>query len=383
MFSLFARQKDDKAKVEALSKSQAVIEFTPDGVILDANENFCKAVGYSLAEIKGQHHRMFVDPEEARGPAYQQLWDNLKSGRFQAAEYKRFGKGGREIWIQASYNPLFDKRGRVYKVVKFATDITEAKLRNADYEGQLAAISKSQAVIEFKPDGTVIKANENFLATLGYSASEVVGQHHRMFCDPDYVKTPEYRQLWDELRAGKYQAGVFRRLGKGGKEIWIQASYNPIYDPSGRLTKVVKYATDITEQVQKRQIGAVVDQKFSSMVGALGGVTQQTAMAATAATQTAASVQTVASAAEELSSSIQEISSSVARTKSAVGDVVREVELADKNTGKLAEGARSMTSIIEFIQDIASNINLLALNATIESARAGEAGKGLRWWPAK
>lgn len=249
-------------------------------------------------------------------------------------------------------------------------------MRNADFEGQLNAIGKSQAVIEFNPDGTVIKANDNFLSVLGYTLAEIAGQHHSMFCDPTYVKSPEYKKFWDDLRSGKYQADIFRRLGKGGKEVWIQASYNPIYDPCGRLVKVVKYATDITEQVQKRQIGEVVDQKFATMVGALGDVTHQTATAASAATQTAASVQTVAAGAEELSSSIQEISSSITRTKSAVEEAIGEVSAADKNTARLAEGASSMTGIIEFIQDIASNINLLALNATIESARAGEAGKG-------
>lgn len=376
--SFFSSQKnqDDQAKLAAISRSQAVIEFSPEGTILDANENFLKVMGYQIDEIRGKHHRMFVDPVDVAKPAYQDFWANLRAGKFQSAEYKRLGKGGKEVWIQASYNPLFDKNGKVYKVIKFASDTTDAKLRNADFEGQLAAISKSQAVIEFKPDGTVIKANENFLNTLGYSLNEIVGQHHRMFCDTTYTRSSDYARFWDDLRAGKYQADVFRRLGKGNKEVWIQASYNPIYDPSGRLVKIVKFATDITEQVKKRQIGEVVDSKFTTMVGALGEVTHQTATAASAATQTAANVQTVASGAEELSSSIQEISSSVVRTKQSVEQAIKEVEAADRNTTKLSDGARSMTSIIDFIQDIASNINLLALNATIESARAGEAGKG-------
>jgi methyl-accepting chemotaxis protein len=187
-----------------------------------------------------------VTPSDAAGREYQQFWADLRAGRYQAAEYKRVGKGGKDVWIQASYNPVLDASGKPIKIVKYATDITDAKLRNADYQGQLAAIGKAQAVIEFDLDGTIRTANENFLVTLGYRLDEVQGRHHRMFVTPAFGASREYQQFWADLAAGTYQAGEYKRVGKGGKEVWIQASYNPILDMSGRPFKVVKYATDVT-----------------------------------------------------------------------------------------------------------------------------------------
>ena len=236
------------AKVAAISKTQAVIEFNLDGTVLTANQNFLDALGYTLEEVKGKHHRMFVDSAYAQSNEYRQFWEKLNRGEFDAAEYKRIGKGGREVWIQASYNPLLDKQGKPFRVVKFAIDVTATKLRNADFEGQLNAVSKAQAVIEFKMDGTVLTANENFLKVLGYSLEEIKGRHHRMFVDSDYAQKAEYRAFWDKLNRGEYDAGEYKRIGKGGKEIYIQASYNPIFDLNGKPFKVVKYATDITRQ---------------------------------------------------------------------------------------------------------------------------------------
>ncbi len=242
---------DLKGQLAAINKAQAVIEFNLDGTIITANENFLNLLHYRLDEIQGQHHSMFVDPAARATAEYQQFWADLNAGKFQAAEYKRIGKGGKEVWIQASYNPIFDRDGKLMKVVKFATDVSATKLQNADYQGQLAAISKAQAVIEFKVDGTVITANENFLNVLGYRLEEIKGQHHSMFCDANFRMSAEYRQFWSELNAGKYQAAEYKRIGKGGREVWIQASYNPIFDLNGRAFKVVKYATDVTAQKLK------------------------------------------------------------------------------------------------------------------------------------
>ena len=236
----------DSAQLEAIHKSQAVIEFQPDGTIVNANSNFLSTVGYQLDEIQGRHHRMFVDPAYANNVEYQEFWASLSRGEFRAGEFKRFGKGGKEIWIQASYNPIFDKSGKVISVVKFAADISAEKLKWADFQGQLNAISKSQAVIEFNLDGTIRTANENFLQTLGYTLEEVQGRHHSLFVETAYANSIEYRIFWDDLRAGKYQAAEYKRLGKNNKEVWIQASYNPIFDANGRPFKVVKYATDVT-----------------------------------------------------------------------------------------------------------------------------------------
>jgi methyl-accepting chemotaxis protein len=237
---------DFQGQIAAINKAQAVIEFNLDGTVITANDNFLNALGYTLNEIKGQHHSMFVEPAFRASAEYKQFWRDLNEGKFQAAEYKRIGKGGKEVWIQASYNPIFDLNGKPFKVVKYATDMTATKLQTADFQGQIAAVGKAQAVIEFHLDGTVITANDNFLNALGYTLNEIKGQHHSMFVDPVYRASAEYKQFWRVLNDGKFQAAEYKRIGKGGKEIWLQASYNPILDLNGRPFKVVKFATDIS-----------------------------------------------------------------------------------------------------------------------------------------
>ena len=237
-----------KGQIDAISKAQAVIEFTLDGHVMTANENFLKVMGYSLNEIKGQPASMFAD--QALISEYRKLWEKLGRGEYDAGQYKRIGKGGREVWVQASYNPILDLKGKPMKVVEYATDITEQKLANANFEGQIAAINRAQAVIEFGLDGKVLTANDNLLKTLGYTLDEIRGQHHSMFVDPAYRQSPEYRAFWDRLGRGEFDAGQYKRIGKGGREVWIQASYNPIFDLNGKPMKVVKYATDITAQKQ-------------------------------------------------------------------------------------------------------------------------------------
>ena len=198
------RLAEAEAELAALGRSQAVIEFETDGTIRRANENFLGVIGYTLGEIQGKHHRMFVDAAYANSRDYVEFWDDLARGRFRAGEFKRIARGGKEVWIQASYNPITDASGRVIKVVKYASDITAAKLSAADAQGQIAAIGKSQAVIEFELDGTIKHANDNFLAALGYSLEEIKGKHHRLFVDPAYASSPEYTRFWRELAAGQY-----------------------------------------------------------------------------------------------------------------------------------------------------------------------------------
>lgn len=378
--SLFSNSKDLKAMVAALDKSQAVIEFDIDGTILTANANFLNALGYTLDEIKGRHHRMFVDPAYAESAEYKAFWDKLRRGEYDAAEYKRLGKGGREVWIQASYNPILGVNGKPYKVIKYATDITAAVMKNADYQGQIAAIGKSQAVIEFNMDGTIVWANQNFLNVMGYTLDEIKGRHHSMFAEPAYANSPAYKAFWEKLRRGEYEAAEYKRLGKGGREVWIEASYNPILDPNGKPFKVVKYATDVTAKVLARQeaerTGAIVNQNLERIVDTVATVGEKSVAALTASTETLSTVQTVAAAAEELNSSIQEIAQSMSISKNAVDQVIEQTEQAGKSTQLLSENANAMSGIVDLIENIASQINLLALNATIESARAGEAGKG-------
>jgi methyl-accepting chemotaxis protein len=245
---------DLEAIYQALDRVQAIIEFDLDGKVLTANENFLRTFGYEASEIVGQHHRIFCDPAYAATPEYTEFWKKLGRGEYDAAEFKRLGKGGREIWLQASYNPILDADGRPMKVVKFATDVTAEKLQTAEYQGKVSAIEKVQAVIEFELDGTVITANENFLHIFGYRLEEVIGKHHRIFCDPGYAESPEYVQFWQKLGRGEYESGEFKRISKEGADVWLQASYNPIFDVDGRPRKVVKFASDITLEIEKRSL---------------------------------------------------------------------------------------------------------------------------------
>ena len=239
---------------QALDRVQAIIEFELDGTIVSANEKFLETFGYQFDEIVGKHHRIFCDPEYAASEEYREFWKELGRGEAREAEFRRLGKGGKEIWLRASYNPILDKDGEPVRVVKFATDVTEAKRQTAEYEGRMQAIDRVQAVIEFELDGTVIKANENFLRIFGYTLDEVAGKHHRLFCDPGYAESRDYAEFWQRLGRGEFDSGEFRRIAKDGSEVWLQASYNPILDASGRPHKVVKFAADITEEVQKRSL---------------------------------------------------------------------------------------------------------------------------------
>ncbi len=342
------RSMADAGKIAAINRSQAVIEFNLDGTIITANENFLKTMGYGLSEIQGKHHSLFVTPAERDSAAYREFWAALNRGDYQAGEYKRIGKGGREVWIQASYNPILDENGKPFAVVKFATDVTEQKLRTADLAGQIAAIGKSQAVIEFNLDGTIINANDNFLRTLGYSLGEIKGKHHSLFVEPTERDSAAYREFWAALNRGEYKAGEYKRIGKGGKDVWIQASYNPILDLNGKPFKVVKYATDTTKQVLMR----MGNERVRGML------------------------ETVAAGAEELNASVREISEAMVKSKNSALSAVERVASADSQTKRLSDAAQAMSGIAEIIGDITGQINLLALNATIESARAGEAGRG-------
>ena len=427
------RQAELEEQVKALHRVQAVIEFHLDGTIVHANDNFLQTLGYTLEEIQGRHHAMFVDAEYAKSREYQDFWANLGRGEFNAGQYRRIGKGGREIWIQASYNPVFDSDGRPYKVVKFATDITAQKFQAADFAGQLAAINKSQAVIEFDLEGRILAANENFLAAMGYALEEVRGQHHSMFAEPEHRQSAEYQAFWAKLGRGEYDAGQYRRLGKGGREVWIQASYNPIYDMNGRPFKVVKYATDITAQVrdtlalqqavaQTREVVAAAQagdltghiatqdktgpiaelcEGINALVEAMAGIIAQIKLAADTIAVGASeiaegnsdlSVRTEQQAAslEETAVSMKGLTATVRRTADNArqanqlaggavevaaqgGQVVHDVV---STMSLINDSSRRIVDIIGVIDGIAFQTNILALNAAVEAARAGEHGRG-------
>lgn len=232
----------------AINKSQGTVEFNMNGILTDANERFLNIVGYTLDEIKGKHHRIFCDETYVNSHEYTEFWEKLNKGEYDEGEYKRYGKDGKEAYLQASYNPIFDINNFPTRVIKFATDVTERKTRNAEFEGILSAINKSQGTIEFNMDGTIITANDKFLSVVGYTLEEIKGKHHRIFCEDSYTFSPEYNAFWEKLNCGKFDAGVYKRVGKNNKEVYIQATYNPIFDVNNKPIKVIKFATDVTER---------------------------------------------------------------------------------------------------------------------------------------
>ena len=379
LFSFFKRNTLSLAKetLSALDKSLAVIEFDPQGNILRANDNFLSVMEYELTEIVGKHHAIFVPDEVRNSPDYKSFWSDLREGNFKSAAFPRITKSGQRVWIEATYNPVLNDKGKVVKIVKFASDITKRQAKMADFESKVNAISRSQAVIEFDLYGNILDANDNFLSAMGYQLSEVVGKHHKIFVDPHYSSSPEYEEFWKDLGRGNFCAKQFKRITKSGREIWIEASYNPVFDPDGNPYKVIKYATDITEQVSLlSDLKAMIDTNFTEIDHSLGELDQRSGVATTSCEETSANVQAVAAGTEQLAASIAEISRSMDEARASTDHVFEKAVQAGASTGRMTEVVGAMSNIIDVIQGIAGQINLLALNATIEAARAGDAGKG-------
>lgn len=360
---------DAAATLRAIERSQAVIEFALDGTILRANQTFLDLLGYTASEVVGQHHRIFVTAEEAGSAAYAAFWETMRRGEFVAAQFKRIAKTGAEIWIEASYNPVLDPAGTLVRVVKVATDVTRQKMNFADMSGQINAVNLSQAVIEFTLDGTVLKANPLFLDVLGYRLEEIVGRHHAMFVPEEERNSPAYLAFWRKLNGGTFVASQFRRIAKDGHDVWIAATYNPIFDLNGKPFKIVKYATDVTGHVQLLR-------RLRGVIGEVGETLDRSNNQAQMAMGAADAVQTMAASTEALVASVREIADMTLRSKAATDNAWERADEAGVATRRLGECSTAMGKIVELIRTIAGQINLLALNATIEAARAGEAGRG-------
>ncbi|NER59196.1 PAS domain S-box protein [Pseudomonas sp. MAFF212428] len=333
---------DSNAKLAAIGRSMAMIEFSPDGIILDANENFCKTMGYSAEEIRGKHHRLFCEERYAKTDGYRQLWRDLARGEARSGTFLRLNKAHQDVWLEASYMPVFGAGQQVTSVIKVASDITRRVSEEHEHDSLLKAISRSMATIEFTPEGHVISANDNFLKTMHYRAEEVVGQHHRLFCHRSESESSAYKAFWASLNRGEYHSHRFERVNKLGQMVYLEASYNPIFDTRGRLYKVVKFASDITQQV----------------------CTQQTAAEAAHAT----SVQNDACA--------RKGSEVVQHTVQVIEEISRELNAAARSIDAVSKQSELIGQIVQTIRSIADQTNLLALNAAIEAARAGEHGRG-------
>ncbi|MGY4641364.1 methyl-accepting chemotaxis protein [Pseudomonas sp. TE24901] len=331
--------------LEAIERSMAVIEFDLHGNVLRANDNFLKTLGYRAEQILGQPHRMFCTPAFARSAEYNQLWTQLRNGQFQSGTFERVAGDGHSVWLEASYNPVRDETGQVIKVVKYAMDVTPRLQAESEANAKLGAIDRAMAVIEFNLDGTILTANANFLQRMGYSLAQIQGQHHRLFCKPELANSAAYTEFWKRLNQGELFNGQFERVDKHGQTVWLEANYNPVYDASGRLCKVVKFASDVTARVQQHAADA----------------------------QSAAQAYHISLNTRDIAEKGADV---IQQTASGMRDIAADIDGSSQLIAKLGERSQQITAIVNTIRGIADQTNLLALNAAIEAARAGEQGRG-------
>ncbi|WP_421350018.1 methyl-accepting chemotaxis protein [Aeromonas veronii] len=331
-----------QAFIDAVKVGVATISFTPSGEILEANPLFLNLVGYSEQEVIGKHHRIFCDAHYVQSSSYAQFWEQLRQGHSHSGTYQRFDKQGRELWLEATYFPV-KLDGKVVRVVKIASDITESYQQLSRQKAIISALDRALAIIEFTPKGEIVTANQNFLSCVGYSLSQLKGQHHRLFCDESFYR--EQPHFWDDLAHGQLKSGLFSRRDSHGNEIWLEATYNPIKDESGKVVKVIKFASEVTERIKRAQA-------VSEAANIAQTISQETTCFAETGSELLAASVAISSA----------ISEQVSRTSGLIG--------------QLNEQSKSIEAIVSTISSIAEQTNLLALNAAIEAARAGDQGRG-------
>ena len=330
----------------ALDRSTAVVELSPEGVVLAANDNFSAVMGFAPGALVGQKHAALCEPDYVNSPVYHQFWADLRAGQYFRGRFKRRHQSGRVVWLEATYNPVLDEgSGKVTRIIKFAVDVTAQVEEEIRTTALVKAIERSMAVVEFTPDGTVLRANDNFLDLMGYGAGEVVGQHHRMFCEAGHAASPEYTAFWASLRSGRFISGQFGRVTRRGEPIWLEASYNPVFDLDGKIERIVKTASDVTGQVLRYRAEQ-----------------ESAAMASEAAVET-----------EKISSEGEAI---ILETVAKIQTIAQAVDDAAAQVASFGQRTAEISSITNTIKEIADQTNLLALNAAIEAARAGESGRG-------
>lgn len=376
---MFGFKGDVGGIIAALDRSNSIIEFDPQGKIIAANKNFLAMMGYKPNEVVGQKHSIFVTERESNSNDYKEFWNLLRSGRYFSAECRRIAKGGREVWIRGEYHPIL-KGGKLYKVIKIATDVTSQYIDRARAESKLEAIGRSQACAEFDLDGNVLEGNSNFLNLMKYTMDEIKGRNHRIFVDPAEAVSDKYATFWKRLRSGRSHTAEFQRRNKAGQEVWMQASYNPLFNADGNMSGVFLIATDITAmkatgiaqaEAQKQVLDGVPE-----IAAAIARTNQQAKSAAAAASEASSNVNVVAVGSSQLSASAGEINSQVSKALQVSNEAVHQAQQVRKTVSSLVDDAKKISAAVEIISTIANQTNLLALNATIEAARAGEAGRG-------